>query len=146
MVEVVFYAKPGCISNAQQKKLLRAAGHVVIEKNLLTEVWDAIRLRRFFGDRPVSAWFNRSAPAVKAGRILPESLTETEAMALLLDDSALIRRPLIQVGEKYEAGFDPAEIDSWIGLGGQLTLVHGVDDCAKRLAGASEPCGAKSFP
>ena len=50
MATVTFYEKPGCINNTRQKKLLAAAGHQVVAKNLLTEVWQAERLRAFFGD------------------------------------------------------------------------------------------------
>ena len=53
MATVTFYEKPGCINNTRQKKLLAAAGHQVEVKNLLTEAWQAERLRAFFGDMPV---------------------------------------------------------------------------------------------
>jgi nitrogenase-associated protein len=117
MATVLFWEKPGCINNARQKILLREAGHELIERNLLTEPWDAARLRQFFGTLPVAAWFNGSAPAVKQGLVLPERLSEQQALTLMLADPLLIRRPLMQVGERCEAGFDPVRVDAWIGLG-----------------------------
>ena len=57
----------------------------------------AERLRAFFGDLPVKHWFNTSAPAIKQGEVEPDKLNEQEALALMLDNPLLIRRPLMQV-------------------------------------------------
>ena len=83
MAHVVFWEKPGCAGNARQKALLSASGHELDVRNLLTEPWDAERLRSFFGARPVVGWFNRSSPRVKSGEVQPESLHEAAAIALL---------------------------------------------------------------
>lgn len=116
MATVLFWEKPGCINNTRQKKLLREAGHEVVEHNLLTEPWDAARLRLFFGTLKVAAWFNGSAPAIKQGLVRPEGLDEEQALSLMLADPLLIRRPLMQVGGRCETGFDPVRVDAWIGL------------------------------
>jgi len=116
MATVLFWEKPGCANNTRQKMLLREAGHEVVERNLLTEAWEAPRLRRFFGCLPVAAWFNRSAPAIKNGSVQPETLSENQALALMVADPLLIRRPLMQVGERCEAGFDQERMDAWLGL------------------------------
>jgi nitrogenase-associated protein len=117
MAKIVFFEKPGCANNARQKALLAAAGHEVDARNLLTERWTAQRLRPFFGARPVAEWFNRAAPRVKSGEVVPEQLDEASAIALMLAEPLLIRRPLLQVGNRCEAGFDQALVDQWIGLG-----------------------------
>ena len=116
MATVIFYEKPGCINNTKQKALLRAAGHEVDDRNLLTEAWTSDRLRRFFGDRPVATWFNPTAPAVKSGRVRPDLLGAETALALMLRDPLLIRRPLVQVGDRCEVGFDISTIERWLGL------------------------------
>ncbi|MGZ8215750.1 ArsC/Spx/MgsR family protein [Methylomagnum sp.] len=116
MAKVRFWEKPGCITNTRQKQWLREAGHTLIEHNLLTEPWDADTLRAFFGPRPVAEWFNRAAPAVKEGRVIPERLDADEALRLMLAEPLLIRRPLMQVGERREVGFDTDAVDAWIGL------------------------------
>lgn len=46
MATLTFYEKPGCQGNARQKALLRAAGHQLHVRNLLTEPWTPERLRR----------------------------------------------------------------------------------------------------
>jgi len=116
MAEVVFYEKPGCAGNARQKKLLEEAGHRLIVRDLLSTVWTDQTLRPFFGDRPVAEWFNRSAPAVKSGAVNPDALGEDEALALLLADPLLIRRPLMRVGDRRACGFDADLVHEWIGL------------------------------
>ncbi len=116
MARVIFYEKPGCKGGTRQKVLLTAAGHEVVSYNLLTEPWTVERLRSFFGDRPVSEWFNRSAPQIKSGEVVPEKLDEQTALFLMLREPLLIRRPLIQVGDRREVGFDVETLDAWIGL------------------------------
>ena len=138
MATVYFYEKPGCINNTRQKKLLEAAGHQVIAKNLLTEPWQPDRLRAFFGALAVRDWFNYSAPAIKHGEIEPDKLTEQEALALMLENPLLIRRPLMQVGDNLRAGFDQEAVDNWIGLT-EIEATQDLESCPRPLAQAS--CG-----
>jgi nitrogenase-associated protein len=116
MATVIFYEKPGCAGNARQKCLLTDAGHAVEPRNLLAEPWTAESLRPFFGDRPVADWFNKAAPAVKSGEIDPSSFDEESALKTLIATPLLIRRPLMQVGDRREIGFEPALVEAWIGL------------------------------
>ena len=102
---LVFYEKPGCINNTKQKVILEDAGFSVDARNLLTTPWSAAELRSFFCDLPVGQWFNRSAPAVKSGDIVPEQLAEDEALNAMLADPLLIRRPLIAFAGQKWAGF-----------------------------------------
>jgi nitrogenase-associated protein len=133
MATVYFYEKPGCAGNTRQKKLLAAAGHQVVAKDLLTENWQPERLRLFFGALPVRDWFNVSAPAVKYGEIEPDKLTEQEALALMLENPLLIRRPLMQVGDSLMAGFDQQAVDRWIGLTERETN-QDLEHCPRPLA------------
>jgi nitrogenase-associated protein len=116
MVDVVFYEKPGCINNSKQKKLLLDAGHRLQCRNLLTEPWEWQTLSRFFQGLPVSAWFNGSAPDIKSGLVDPATLDEDRALALMIKNPLLIRRPLMRVGDEYRVGFDSAQVHQWIGL------------------------------
>lgn len=116
MADVIFFEKPGCAGNNRQKALLAEAGHTVHARDLLSEPWTAETLRPFFGDRPVAEWFNRSAPAVKSGEVDPDALDEAAALALMLKTPLLIRRPLMQVGDRRDCGFEAERVDDWIGL------------------------------
>ncbi len=116
MALIFFYEKPGCVNNTKQKALLAAAGHEVIARNLLTERWTQECLLTFFGERPVAEWFNRAAPRVKSGEIVPEQLDAAVALQLMLNDPLLIRRPLIDAKGRKEIGFDQNFIHGWLGL------------------------------
>jgi nitrogenase-associated protein len=116
MAFVVFYEKPGCGGNAKQKALLRASGHEIEAKSLLSEPWTSASLRPYFGDRPVRDWFNLASPRVKSGEIAIDRMGEQEALALMLEDPLLILRPLMLVSGRRECGFDAELVDAWIGL------------------------------
>lgn len=116
MATIVFYEKPGCGNNTKQKVWLAASGHTVLAKNLLIEKWTAERLRPFFGGLAVEKWFNPAAPDVKSGEIDPAAYTEEEALAMMVEQPLLIRRPLMDVDGALRAGFDAGEVDAWIGL------------------------------
>lgn len=116
MARVIFYEKPGCINNTKQKALLRAAGHEVAERSILTHPWTQEELVAFFGALPVEAWFNRAAPRVKSGEVVPERMEPESAIAAMLEDPLLIRRPLMQAGQRRMVGFDQDAVHVWIGL------------------------------
>lgn len=116
MAVVEFYEKPGCVNNTRQKQLLEAAGHTVHAHSILTHPWRAAELRPFFGDKPVADWFNRAAPRVKSGEVVPESASETEALAMMEADHLLIKRPLMEALGKKVSGFNPEQVERWLGL------------------------------
>jgi nitrogenase-associated protein len=116
MAEVLFFQKFNDPANSKQKAQLEAAGHTVVARDLLSEPWTPETLRPWFEDRPVEDWFNRFAPAVRGKTIFPSELDETAALAAMIADPELIRRPLIQVGDKRAVGFDPTSLNSWISL------------------------------
>jgi len=112
---VLVYQKPGCGTNARQIRALEAAGHQVLAKSLLTEPWTAPELQSYFGDTPVASWFNPAAPRVKSGEIDPAATDAASAIALMLGDPLLIRRPLIDANGARCAGFDREPVLSLLG-------------------------------
>ncbi len=128
MATVIFYEKPGCINNTKQKALLKAAGHTVEAHSLLAEAWTVETLRPFFGNLPVIEWFNYTAPRIKSGEIIPAELDAEIALNLMIDDPLLIRRPLLQVGDRRNVGFDTDQIAAWIGLEATDTVEQDVRD------------------
>jgi len=116
VTKVVFYGKPGCVTNARQQALLCALGHRLEVRDLLQEPWTAGSLRPFFGTRPVADWFNPTAPRIKSGEVLPAALDEAAALALMVADPLLIRRPLIAIPAGLCAGFDPGPVLDALGL------------------------------
>jgi nitrogenase-associated protein len=139
MATIIFYEKPGCANNTRQKQLLKAAGHEIIARNLLTEPWNAAELRTYFADLPVSAWFNRAAPRVKSGEIIPEKVAAETALAQMLAYPLLIRRPLMECDGRRIAGFDTERVEAW--LGSPLSVNYDVQTC--RRDPAAPPCPEK---
>jgi nitrogenase-associated protein len=120
VAKVVFYEKPGCGTNARQRQMLAAAGHELEVRSLIAEPWTAERLRVFFGATPVATWFNPAAPKVKAGAVDPAALGAGEAIALMLADPLLIRRPLVEADGVRCAGFDRAPVTHLLTAGSPL--------------------------
>lgn len=116
MAHLVFYEKPGCGGNARQKALLLAAGHTLEVRDLLSWPWTSQALLAFLEPLPVAQWFNRAAPRIKRGELVPDALNAEQALPLLLAEPLLIRRPLLECAGERRVGFDGAEIDAWIGL------------------------------
>lgn len=105
MATVIFYEKPGCINNTKQKALLQASGHKLEVRNLLSD-WTTKQLRLFFGKLPVAQWFNRTAPQVKSSEVIPEQIDAETALAMMIANPILIRRPLMRVSDRYEVRLD----------------------------------------
>ncbi|MDR0635069.1 MAG: hypothetical protein LBF91_08845 [Azoarcus sp.] len=119
MSHITFYEKPGCRGNARQRALLLAAGHTLEVKSLPDEAWTRQRLLAFLTPLPVAEWFNPSAPQVKAGEIDPTNIDAEAALALMLQNPLLVRRPLMESAGERRVGFVPEEVDAWVGLAGQ---------------------------
>lgn len=141
MASILFYEKPGCANNARQKQLLKAAGHTVIARNLLTEAWSADTLLAFFGELPVREWFNRAAPRVKSGEVYPERLAAAAALTLMSADPLLIRRPLMECEGRRMVGFDAARITAWLGLPLNADAHDELQTCHRDPA--APPCAQK---
>lgn len=133
MAHILFFEKPGCGGNAVQKARLLAAGHTLEVKNLLKAPLDKETLLLYLQSLPVPDWFNRAAPSVKSGAVVPESLSADVALDLLLAQPLLIRRPLMAVGETRMVGFDTAAVHAWVGLGDQLPPRESLEGCTAAI-------------
>lgn len=115
MARVIFYEKPGCATNARQKRLLEQAGHHVVARSLLAEPWTGEGLSTFFGDMPVPARFNPAAPGIKSGAVQPRDFSAAQALALMLEEPLFIRRPLLDVEGARCAGFEGPLVEALLG-------------------------------
>lgn len=131
MHTVHFYEKPGCINNTKQKKLLAEAGYEVVAHDLLGEPWTKERLAEFFNGMPVAERFNRSAPRIASGELAPEAFTDEEAYQLMLEEPILIRRPLIQIGERRLVGFEQERINQAISVSWDETATGSLEACPR---------------
>ena len=132
MADVIFFEKPGCGGNARQRAALEAAGHTLERRNLLTAHWTPQRLLAYLAPLPVPQWFNRAAPRVKQGEVQPDALDADTALALLLDEPLLIRRPLMRRADTGArlVGFDTAEVNAWVGLAAADGPTRSLEGCA----------------
>ena len=124
-----------------QKSLLRSQGIRFEVRDLLSHPWTADLLRTYFGDSPVSEWFNNSAPSVKSGEIAIDGLTETEALELMLRNPMLIRRPLLDLGQLKQAGFVAGPVLDALGV--ELDASQNLQDCP--MDTAQTDCGAANL-
>ena len=116
MATITFYEKTGCINNTKQKKILEMAGHKVNSIHIIQYDWTREELLDFFKGLPVKEWFNKNAPSVQSGEVLPDTFDEDSALDAMLDEHLLIRRPLMVIdGEKF-VGFNKELLDEKIGL------------------------------
>ncbi len=128
-MKLTFYEKPGCVSNTKQKALLRSQGFALEVRDLLSEPWTAQRLRVFFGERPVAEWFNPTAPSIKRAEVNPDALSEEQALAAMLEQPLLIRRPLIACEAGSLCGFEPHPLLDRIGV--RLDAEQDLQACSK---------------
>ncbi|HEY0635283.1 MAG TPA: ArsC/Spx/MgsR family protein [Gammaproteobacteria bacterium] len=130
-MRITFFEKPGCANNTRQKQWLGEQGVAVEAIDLLAYPWCETELLAFFGALPVSEWFNRSAPRVKSGEVVPEKLTQQAALPLLLQEPLLIRRPLLRRGDERRVGFDSEAIAAWLGLRAEQGLSRLSESCPR---------------
>ncbi|MFT8736707.1 MAG: ArsC/Spx/MgsR family protein [Zymomonas mobilis] len=127
MAIVTFFGKTVCRGNLRQRAILEQSGHTVDFHDILAENWSEDSLKPFLEALPPAEWFNKSANRVKSGEVTPDNLSAEEAMALILEDHALLRRPLMKSGGVYQIGWNPEAIDQWIGL--KKDIDHGSEAC-----------------
>ena len=129
---ILFYEKPGCSTNAKQKKSLKDAGHIVITRNLLQLEMTKEELYSYLKDRSPQEWFNPNAPKIKSGEINPKDFSSEEALALLLREPILIRRPLMSLNGRRMCGFDHKELENALG--------YSLKDKSSESCSASNKC------
>lgn len=81
------------------------------EVDLLNYPFTKEELLSFFEGKPLLKWFNPNAPQIKNGEIKPSELNAKEAIAIMLKNPILIRRPLLVVKGKKILGFDIKAIE-----------------------------------
>jgi len=145
MTHLVFFEKPGCGGNARQRAALEAAGHTLERRNLLTAHWTAEALLEFLAPLPVPEWFNRAAPRIKSGDVVPEALQAEAALALLIAEPLLIRRPLMLNAENgsRHVGFDTAAVTAWIGLEPSAQRPRSLEGCSSPTHSCHTPTGGQ---
>jgi arsenate reductase-like glutaredoxin family protein len=90
---------------------LSQKGVTLEERDFFQHRFSEAELHRLLGGRPPSAIFSWKSPSFKALSRAPESFTEAELLRLMLQEPRLIRRPLIQVGDRLIIGADKKALE-----------------------------------
>ncbi len=133
MAGIIYFGKPNCINNQKQISILKAAGHEVREHDICSYPWTTEVLRRFFGQLPVCEWFNLTAPAIKSRTMDVNALSDGQALAAMIQDPLLIRRPLMEIDGRPLCGFRIEQLDRQIGL----SPVPGAESVMQKLSSQS---------
>jgi nitrogenase-associated protein len=120
---VIFYEKPGCATNARQKKSLRDAGCMVIERDLLEHGMNREELQAYLKHKPLTQWFNPAAPRIKSGEINPAMMNEEAALQMLMREPILINRPLMVISGRKLCGFEQEYVETLLGRPLQAEVV-----------------------
>lgn len=115
MTFIQFFEKPGCINGEKQKNILSEAGNVLECINILEHTWSREELAPFIAAKEPSLIMNHTAPAIKKGEIVPENLQYDEAVALMIANPILIKRPLIKVDGMSIQGFTDERLTPYLG-------------------------------
>lgn len=115
MAEIVFYEKPGCINGEKQKNILRTAGHTLHCIDILSFDWSVDKLLAFVEGKSAVDMMNHTAPAIKKGHVIPETLSFNEAVMMMVADPILIKRPLIEVDDHCIQGFMDKRLRPYLG-------------------------------
>lgn len=109
--DVVFYEKTGCAGNQRQKKVLTSQGISFEVRSLLDTKWTPKILGEFFTNLDKMDIVNQSAPKIKNNEIDLNALSKDEIVTLMCSEPILIKRPLLEIGDKKVCGFDIEKIN-----------------------------------
>jgi len=83
-----------------------------VKHNLAKEPPSPELLSRLIDDYGLEAVLSTRSPAYKARNLGARTLSKAEAIALMLEDPNLIRRPLVLKGKKAVFGYNAAEYET----------------------------------
>jgi arsenate reductase (glutaredoxin) len=107
MKRVRFLYKSTCTTCRDARTFLRNLGGLELdERDYAKAPFTADELRAIFKDRDPRDYLNPRSPAYKALGLAGKSLTADDAIALMLRDSNLLKRPLLIAGKEIITGFD----------------------------------------
>jgi arsenate reductase len=112
---VSFYGKPECSGNKKQKALLRDAGYMLEERDLLNTSWDQEKLLNFFAGESVHSCVNERAPLITKEGLDPSALSKEDLLEKMIEHPILIKRPLLFFRGQYACGFDSPLVKKLLG-------------------------------
>ena len=91
---------------------LEGRGFELVKHNLAKEPPSRELLERLIDEYGLDAVLSTRSPSWKARGLDAKTLSRRDAIALMMEDANLIRRPLVLKGKKAVFGYAPAEYDA----------------------------------
>jgi arsenate reductase (glutaredoxin) len=115
MSEVLFLQYPKCGTCRKAKQYLESKGVTLAERNIVEQPPTKEELRSFLekSGLDIRKFFNTSGQKYRELGLKDKlkTMTEEEMLELLASDGMLVKRPIIQKGDKVTVGFKPEEVD-----------------------------------
>jgi arsenate reductase len=86
--------------------LRKDLGAELDERDYAKTALSAAELKDLFADRDPREFLNPRSPAFKAMGLAGKSLTPEQAIALIVKEPNLLKRPIVVAGKQMIAGFD----------------------------------------
>jgi arsenate reductase len=86
--------------------LRKDLGAELDERDYAKSALSAAELRDLFADRDPRDFLNPRSPAFKAMGLVGKTLSREQAIALMVKEPNLIKRPIVIAGKQMIAGFD----------------------------------------
>jgi len=107
MKKARFIWKSTCSTCRDARKFLREdLGVELEERDYARQPFSIDELSGLFGGADPRDYLNSRSPAFKAMGLAGKTLTPANALKLMIDDSNLIKRPMVISGRTMIAGFD----------------------------------------
>jgi Spx/MgsR family transcriptional regulator len=101
-----FYWRSNCSTCRDARKILRANNFAFEARDFLKEPLTRTELEEIIDANNVSLYLNSRHPVFKANNWKEKPPTKSQAIAAILQDNKVIRRPIIKIGKRYIVGFD----------------------------------------
>ena len=88
------------------KAELSQKGVELDERDFFQDGFTEDELRALIGDRPVSAYFSYNSPSFRKMGLDKGQLSDNQLLKMMVEEPRLVRRPLIQAGDKLVVGTD----------------------------------------
>jgi arsenate reductase-like glutaredoxin family protein len=88
---------------------LRAKKFEVVERDFFKEPFTKVELSKLIGDRPIAEFISTRAKAYPATGWDKKSPTKKQAIAAMIKEPTLLRRPILVVGKRYIIGWSQKE-------------------------------------
>jgi arsenate reductase-like glutaredoxin family protein len=93
---------------------LRGKKVEVVERDFFKEPFTRDELERLIGDRPITIFISTRAKSYKSTDWDKKTPSKKDAIAAMLKDPTLLRRPILVVGKKLIIGWSEGEYEATV--------------------------------